>query len=177
MQDSESRPGTWNDAAADFLTDLSKAPQAPVTPEPVSATGDSVDVEVPRSMGPLLLAGLSVLGMLAVVVFCLRRPLLKIVSNATGISIANRNGSPEEIRSREDVISAFHALALNSRQRVESWWTHRAAAQELVAASPQQERAVQTLAEIYEQARYLPEDVELPADTIQSARAALAECR
>ena len=94
--------------------------------------------------------------------FCLRRPLLKMVSEATGIAVPKRIRPPEEIRSREDVISAFHALALNSRQHVESWWTHRAAAQKLAAASPLKENAVQTLAEIYEHARYLPDDVELP---------------
>jgi hypothetical protein len=84
---------------------------------------------------------------------------------------------PSEIQTRADVIAAFHDLALSPRQAVESWWTHRAAAQKLGAESPQSRQAVDTLAEIYEQARYLPDDVELPADRIQSARTALAECR
>ena len=55
--------------------------------------------------------------------------------------------------------------------------THRAAAHKLATASPQQEVAVQTLAAIYEQARYLPEDIELPDHQIQSARSALAQCQ
>jgi hypothetical protein len=175
--DSESQLKKWNDAASGLLSDLSQAPQAPASPDSASNGEASKDADSPLPIRSFFLTGLGLLGLLAVVAFGLRRPLLKMVSEATGIAVTKRNGTPNEIRSREDVVSAFHALALNSRQHVESWWTHRAVARKLVAASPLKENAVQTLAGLYEQARYLPDDVELPAGSIESARSALAQCR
>ncbi|MEJ7592314.1 MAG: hypothetical protein WKF77_12255 [Planctomycetaceae bacterium] len=169
---SDSGINKWNDAASDFLSDLSKAPSAPAASRSSSGGGGSVSADTPLAIGSFLLVGLGLLGILAVVAFLMRRPLLKLVSDATGIAAPERLRQPSEIRSREDVITAFHALALNPKRLVESWWTHRAAAIKLAAESPQQSNAVQTLAEIYEQARYLPDDVDLPADKIQSARTA-----
>ncbi len=176
-RDSDSRVNKWNDAASDFLSDLSKAPSAPAAPRSSSAGGSPISADAPLAIGSFFLVGLGLLGIAAVAAFLMRRPLLKLVSDVTGIASPGRVRQPSEIRSREDVISAFHELALNPAKLVESWWTHRAAATKLAAESPQQGHAVQTLAEIYEQARYLPDDVELPADKIQSARTALAECR
>ena len=175
--DSDSRINKWNDAASDFLSDLSKAPSAPAASRSSSGGGGSVSADAPLAIGSFFLVGLGLLGIMAVAGFMLRRPLLKLVSDATGIAGPERIHQPSEIRSREDVIAAFHELALNPKKLVESWWTHRAAATRLAAESPQQGNAVRTLAEIYEQARYLPDDVELPADRIQSARTAFAECR
>ena len=174
---SDSRINRWNDAASDFLKDLSKAPSAPAASRSSSGGGGSVSEDAPLAIGSFFMIGLGLLGIIAVVAFFMRRPLLKLVSDATGIAGPGRIRPPSEIRSREDVITAFHELALNPKKLVESWWTHRAAATKLAAESPQQGNAVRTLAEIYEQARYLPDDVELPADRIQSARTALAECR
>ena len=176
-RDSDSRMNKWNAAASDFLSDLSKAPSAPAASRSSSGGEGSDFAAAPLAIGSLVLVGLGLLGILAAVAFLMRRPLLKLVSDATGVGVSPRVLQPSEIRSREDVISAFHELALNPKQLVESWWTHRAAATRLAAESPQQGNAVQTLAEIYEQARYLPDDVELAADKIQSARTALAECR
>ena len=176
-RDSDSRVNKWNDAASDFLSDLSKAPSAPAAPQSSSAGGSPISADTPLAIGSFFLVGLGLLGIAAIAAFLMRRPLLKLVSDVTGIASPGRVRQPSEIRSREDVISAFHELALNPAKLVESWWTHRAAATKLAAESPQQGHAVQTLAEIYEQARYLPDDVELPADKIQSARTALAECR
>ena len=175
--DSDSRMNKWNDAASNFLSDLSKAPSGPAASRSSSGGRGSDSAAAPLAIGSLFLVGLGLLGILAVVAFFMRRPLLKLVSDATGVGGSPRVLQPSEIRSREDVISAFHELALNPKRLVESWWTHRAAATKLAAESPQQGNAVRTLAEIYEQARYLPDDVELPADRIQSARIALAECR
>ncbi len=175
--DSDSRINKWNDAASNFLSDLSKAPSAPAASRSSSGGGGSVSADAPLAIGSFFLVGLVLLGIMAVAGFMLRRPLLKLVSDATGIAGPERIHQPSEIRSREDVIAAFHELALNPKKLVESWWTHRAAATRLAAESPQQGNAVRTLAEIYEQARYLPDDVELPADRIQSARTAFAACR
>ncbi len=171
------RSNKWNSAASNFFKDISTAPQAPSVAPSFDSGGSSISAETPVAIGSLLLVGLGLLGLVGIIVFLMRRPLMKIVSSATGIAGQKQVVRAGDIRSRDDVITAFHQLALNPKQIVEAWWTHQAAARTLAAASPQQEVAVQTLAEIYEQARYLPEDVELPADQIQSARSALAQCQ
>jgi hypothetical protein len=173
--DRKSQLKTWNDAASQFFSDLSKAPEA--LPSEQTSAVDDTSAGSPPASGSWFIAGLGLLGLLAVMAFCIRRPLLKIVSAATGFAVSNGRRTPGEIKSRADIISAFHELVLNPRQLVEAWWTHRAAAQKLAADSPQQEHAVRTLAEIYEQARYLPDDVELPVESMQTARAAFLECQ
>ncbi|HRA86594.1 MAG TPA: hypothetical protein PK992_00935 [Planctomycetaceae bacterium] len=174
---SGSRANSWNNAASNFFKDISTAPQAPYV-APSSGGGDpSISAEAPLAIGSLVLVGLGLMGVVGVIAFLMRRPLMKMVSSATGIAGPKQVVRASDIRSRDDVITAFHQLVLNPKQLVEAWWTHRAAARTLAASSPQQEVAVQTLAEIYEQARYLPEDVELPVDQIQAARSALAQCQ
>ncbi len=81
--------------------------------------------------------------------------------------------TPEQIHSRTDVVRAFHQVALKGGQAVEDWWNHRDAATSLAAAAPQKQTAVKTLAEAYEHARYLPDDIPLPMEKIESARAAV----
>ena len=175
--DSGTSQKSWNDAASNFIKDLSVAPPAPAAAPSSGGGGGSMSVETPFAMGSLLLVSLGLLATVCVIAFLIRRPLLKMVSDATGMTGAKRIVRTNDIRSRDDVIAAFHQLVLNPKQLVEAWWTHRAAAHKLATASPQQEVAVQTLAAIYEQARYLPEDIELPDHQIQSARSALAQCQ
>lgn len=177
---SDSSIGKIRDAASDFFSDLSQAPQAPAASPLSNSTtgGDSTrSTDTPLAIGSLFFVACVLIAVGGLVAYLMRKPLMKLVSDVTGVTRSHSALQPNEIRSRADVIAAFHDLALSPRQAVESWWTHQAAAQKMAAESPQSKLAVNTLAEIYEQARYLPDDVELPADKIQSARTALAECR
>lgn len=81
--------------------------------------------------------------------------------------------TPEQIHDRSDVVRAFHQVALKGGHAVEDWWNHRDAALSLAASAPQKESAVSNLVDVYEHARYLPEDVPLTPDKIESARAAV----
>lgn len=81
-----------------------------------------------------------------------------------------------EIRTREDIIRAFHALVRGSRTTSEDWWTHVAAANELSQSAPASRTAVQTLAAIYEQARYAPPHAEISTDQILLAKQSLKRC-
>lgn len=176
---SESSLGKIRDAASGFFSDLSKAPQAPALTPSNSGTsgGNALSADAPLAIGSFVFLACALIGVGGLVAYLMRKPLMKLVTDATGGARVQPVLKPSEIQTRSDVIAAFHDLALSPRQAVESWWTHRAAAQSLAAESPKSRHAVDTLAEIYEQARYLPDDVELPADKIQSARTALAECR
>ncbi len=177
---SDSSLGKIRDAASGFFSDLSKAPQAPaVTPPSFSGSGGSsaFAADAPLAVGSFFMVACVLVGVGGLIAYLMRKPLLKLVTDATGGTKGHSTLQPNEIRSRADIIAAFHDLALSPRQAVESWWTHRAAARKLADGSPHSKHAVDTLTEIYEQARYLPDDVEFAADKIQSARAALAECR
>jgi len=81
--------------------------------------------------------------------------------------------TPDQIHDRSDVVRAFHQVALRAGHSVEDWWNHRDAATSLVTASPQNQTAVTILAEAYEHARYLPDDIPLPNEKIEGARAAV----
>jgi hypothetical protein len=105
---------------------------------------------------------------------------------ATGIALyrnrealnrqAARSGLPEiprHLRNRGDVVQAFHALAARCPEALHDWWTHRRAAVVLARVSPEKSDAVQTLARLYEEARYAPGDREFTEQQLDSARRAL----
>ncbi len=97
-------------------------------------------------------------------------------TNASALQLVGPPIQPSEIQNRADIVRAFHEFAMRSTKPVQSWWTHRAVERVIVASSPEKQAAVETLANTYEQARYLPMDHELTADQIQSARNALKQC-
>ena len=121
----------------------------------------------------LVLAG--VLAALAVAFFGLRHVKLRS-ANAAELQFAGPTLKPSEINSRADVVRAFHEFAMRSAQSVQSWWTHRTVQQAILEKAPEYRAAVETLANTYEHARYLPVEQELSPEQLESARAALQQC-
>ena len=80
---------------------------------------------------------------------------------------------PRHLRNRGDVVRAFHALAARFPEVLDDWWPHRRAAVALAKVNPQQKEAINTLAGLYEEARYMPEDAEFSEQQLESARGAL----
>lgn len=76
---------------------------------------------------------------------------------------------------RERLIHAFHELVHQSRCGSEEWWHHTRAVRQLTRQKPQLASAIQSLATIYEQARYSP-DSEPSAEQLAAARSALKQC-
>ena len=121
----------------------------------------------------LVLAG--VLAAMAIAFFGLRH--FKFGGNeAAELQFAGPPLKPADINSRADVVRAFHEFALRSAQSVQSWWTHRTVQQAILEKAPEYRAAVETLANTYEQARYLPVEQELSAEQLESARSALQQC-
>lgn len=81
------------------------------------------------------------------------------------------------IRTRSDVVEAFHLLALDPRHGAEPWWHHQQVRSDMSEKRPANEHSVQELTEVYEQARYLPDDVELNERQLQAAKNAIERCR
>lgn len=84
---------------------------------------------------------------------------------------------PAQISTRRDIVRAFHQFALRPMMPVADWWTHRQVAQQVATSTPSLEPVIQQLAEIYEQARYLPEETVFTADQIGTARRAFEQCQ
>lgn len=82
----------------------------------------------------------------------------------------------EGIRTRADVIRAFHRLVAQTTEPVASWWTHRYVARRLAEATPQLATAMADLSSVYEQARYMPPEAELSSEQISRVCRALREC-
>jgi hypothetical protein len=76
---------------------------------------------------------------------------------------------PVNISSGEDVIKAFHYLALASAAAPQHWWPHPKTAEVLAKVSPDASPAVQQLAEIYEIARYSPEGTRMTPEQLARA--------
>ncbi len=71
---------------------------------------------------------------------------------------------------------AFHVIVSRSPGVAADWWPHSRAGQALAESSPERREAVQTLVEVYEQARYLPEDAMLSEDEYRRAKEAYERC-
>lgn len=82
----------------------------------------------------------------------------------------------EGIRTRADVVRAFHRFVLRRAQPVADWWNHRYVAAKLSDASPQLRTVISDLASVYEHARYLPPEVKLSSEEIDRVQTALKQC-
>lgn len=174
------RPSTLNNvtkATNNFLSDLTTAPAPRPSPMRSSNSVTSGAKAVPqgadsRSMWGLLML-LAVLGL----VWYFTPQLM------TALSESQRKASvvcdvihPADIRSRVDVVRAFHQFALRPATLAAEWWTHRAVEQQIAQDTPALQPAIQTLTDLYEQARYLPDDADFGPDQIGTARQALEQC-
>ncbi len=83
---------------------------------------------------------------------------------------------PELILNRADVVRAFHQLAYRIAHPLETWSTHRRIVNQVSRTSPEMHSPVRVISEVYEQARYLPSDMELSEDQLASVRKAIQAC-
>jgi len=83
----------------------------------------------------------------------------------------------QQIRARKDVVRAFHELARRTPEVEADWWPHHRAAVAMCSAKENRMDAIATLARVYEQARYLPDDVPLSSNDLDEARTALSQFR
>gem|GEM_PF-3594898 len=83
---------------------------------------------------------------------------------------------PGDIRSREDIVRAFHWLTEATTPEFAEWWHHRRALETMVEYTPERKDAIRELAELYEVARYDRNDESFDDTRLQQARDALAGC-
>ncbi len=174
------RPSTLNNvtkAANTLLSDIATAP-AP-RPAPVRSTSSTASrgMAVPlgadsRSMFGLLM----LLAVLGLAWYFAPKLIAAMSESPRQTSFVGDVIHPADVRSRGDVIRAFHQFALRPTTMAAEWWTHRAVEQQVAQETPALQPAIQTLADLYEQARYLPDDADFGPNQIGTARQALEQC-
>ena len=164
-------------AAGSILSDIATPPAsrpASVRSPHATSSGGTADSQGAGSRSMLsLLMLLAVLGL----VWYFAPQLLAAINNSrlAGSPVGGEI-HPADIRSRSDVVRAFHQYALRPATPAATWWTHREVARQVAQATPALQPAIQTLTDLYEQARYLPDDVDFTSDQIGTARRALEQC-
>lgn len=169
---SNSDSGGIRQATSEFFKDLAGAA---AKPEPASATErpDPNSVLDDASSGSFVALTIAAI-VLMVVAFLMFRPDGPLGRNS---SYEGSHASlPERLRSRADVVAAFHHVALNSSESTEPWWHHRRVLNDFTARDPRRSEPIAELTEVYEQARYLPEDEALSENQLMKAEQALRQC-
>lgn len=144
----------------------SETPNLPTQPDAASADSPS---ELPLTAWAIPLLLLALIAAL----FAWRSGLLENMGIKPPVGRALGNA---DIRSKADVVRAFHRMALHPARTVQEWWTHQMVTKEIAQTSPEQTYQVGVLSELYEQARYLPDDEEFTPEQIQEARQAIQRC-
>ncbi len=168
-----STAGKMFESVGKVFNEMAAAPdsqQRNTRPRPGRSSGGSSGSQIAtsRSTGPLLLL-LAALGLvwyfLPRVVTAVKESQLLRRSNSVG-----ELAPSTDIRTREDVVRAFHQYALQSAMSVPDWWTHREVERQVADTTPALKPSIQVLADVYELARYLPGETELTSDQIGIAR-------
>ena len=81
--------------------------------------------------------------------------------------------TPTKIRSRSDVVRAFHQLAFRIASPMEHWWTSNRIASHVNSNTPTKEAAMSVAKDVYERSRYLPDEVALTDEQLDSIRSAI----
>ena len=167
-----SATGNVMKSVGDFFSEMAAPPNAkPAQSRPsptVSPRGASNSQQAgSQSTGPLLML-LVALGLawyfVPQMLTSIQKKLHPVLSTVGGASAS------ADIRTREDVVRAFHRYALQSDMSVPMWWTHREVERQVAEATPTLQPSIQSLANLYEQARYLPDDADFTPDQIGIAR-------
>ena len=155
-------------SAGNFLNDLASTTES----APVSApsTPDSINETVSENIFGLL----TLLLLLGVVALYAWKSGLLATPFSDPVGVAPVRAA--DVQTKEDVVNAFHKMALQPSRQTQRWWTHRKVADQILLDRPEHIHAVGVLAELYEQARYLPEETAFSQEQIQSARRALTQC-
>lgn len=157
--------------ANNWIADLSVPPSSPPTRSPSFPAPHVENVSIGESFSPIPLALLLVL--LGLIVWILRN---RLIPGAGDADVVGGEGSATSVRNRRDVVRAFHQLAGRSTAVRGNWWPHRRAAEALADAAPDRHDALLTLADLYERARYLPDETEFNEADLEAARGALQRC-
>ena len=154
-------------------------PRAAASPSPRSTPQASTTNEafwLPNPFNAQVLEGLVVLAIAGAIAFFAFRYRFRSEQVRRELLEAQLAPGIDEIRSRDDVVRAFHALAKHRFKSAQAWWTYGYVTEQFHLALPEHSTPIRTLSSLYEQARYFPTEHQLTADQIQDAKFALKQC-
>ncbi|MEP3478914.1 MAG: hypothetical protein ABJZ55_06680 [Fuerstiella sp.] len=155
--------GKFTESASKAINNFSEAPSA--------SASDSVTTDMLPDLGggnfsTLVFILLLIIGLIGCLFVGSRlMPVNKPETSEQVLATLIKQG----IRSKEDVIKAFHQFALKPPHETQHWWTHSKVVETVVHQYPQHSARIQLLAALYEQARYFPADSEFTDAQIQQA--------
>lgn len=147
----------------------SSAASSPSSPAGAAASSGFADIRWTNSM---TMAVLIVVALILLIVWFSRRRVAELSDTSAAQAEWIRTVIAQGLKTRADVVRAFHQLVKQSRA-VSDWWTHRSIVKHFSTQSPQLASAINELAGVYEQARYFPEDVELSPQQLAQVRVLL----
>lgn len=155
-------------SVAGFLSEVQRSPTTRSASSGAAAGAASPASPIAFDMTPVLvLGGL----LLAATIFAVGRNVWRERrQNATLETGFERPIQPAELRTRSDIVSAFHQFARSGQQRAATWWTHTAVAEATQRADSPIGQSVVEFAELYEAARYQPTTSDLSPDRYAHAR-------
>lgn len=89
---------------------------------------------------------------------------------------SKNDGTWGDATNRKEYIFLFHRMMGRMFPRAEEWWTHRTVITESCAKHPQLAEEMFLASEVYEKARYMPEELELHPVEIAGACKAIQKC-
>ncbi|MEI7701922.1 MAG: hypothetical protein WCK86_19145, partial [Planctomycetia bacterium] len=177
------RPAPQNGNALDRMRDLAGSllsdRPTPIVPAPAASTEDSAALTQSAALTsfdwtPALILG----GILAALMLLI--PVVRRLQSRVGVNEELRTAeialAPHEIRTRQDIVRAFHLLAKRCSRSVRPWWNHLQVATELSRVIPDRQQTVSELSAVYERARYQPLDHELTPAELAAAQMAIRKC-
>lgn len=167
------KPDGWSKQASDFFSDIARPPADGVAPEAASASPEDGDSSAATNVSLTPFIVLGVIALLALLLAWNSGAISPeaILARNKGTSVPRRT-----LRTRKDVVEAFHQFATNSGRNVKSWWTHQKVKELVRQQEPAKQAPIEILASVYERARYLPDEAVLADDQLHAAEAALDRC-
>lgn len=157
-------------------TQIESSTSASPIPSP-QENSKSGSFSLPNLFNAKVLEGLVVLAVAGAIAFLVLRYRVRSEQDRREILEAQLAPKIEEIRTRDDVVRAFHAIAKQRLQSAQAWWTCGVVTERFEHSLPELTGPIRTLSVLYEQARYFPVAHQLTRDQIEDAKFALKQCK
>ena len=170
----------WSQMSKSESESKSKPASSSRALSPPAASGPSSTSDLfslPNPFNARFLQGLLVLGVAIAIGYVALRYKVRSEQIRRETEEAQLATDIDTIRTRDDVVRAFHAMTKQRFQSAQLWWTNRFITEKFELSLPEHSSPIRTLSGIYEQARYFPMDHQLSSGQIEDAKLALKQCK
>ncbi len=160
----------WARWANDIWNSVSVMPdEAPRSQSPQASSSSGLGLPEFRWTNSMTAVVIGLAIVLGLVFWFSRRQLVEIAAGSQRQAEWVKTVLSDGLKTRADVVRAFHLL-VGRGQGVADWWNHRVVVGYFNGRSPQYATAISELANVYEHARYYPDDAELSPEQLEQVR-------